>query len=157
MRSLILLSTLVLLGLIVAYHLTEAKIFMVETNSHHWHVAWTCERSLKLATELIICSICPLPGCCKTNKAPIMHFAATGFMSSFYFRVKSPALCTSDDVCPTIESVPVDVLMVMPMFLRSYLICRWMVLHSRQFKVVAFFCTITNLCSTMETLKYVTI
>lgn len=66
-----------------------------------------------------------------------MHVAATGFMSSFYFRVKSPAMCTSEDVCPTTESVPVDVLMVMPMFLRSYLICRWMVLHSRQFKVSA--------------------
>lgn len=31
--------------------------------------------------------------------------------------------------------VPVDVLLSVPMFLRSYLLCRFMVLHSKQFQV----------------------
>ena len=31
--------------------------------------------------------------------------------------------------------VPVDVLLSVPMFVRSYLLCRFMVLHSKQFQV----------------------
>lgn len=31
--------------------------------------------------------------------------------------------------------VPVDVLLSVPMFLRAYLLCRFMVLHSKQFQV----------------------
>lgn len=33
------------------------------------------------------------------------------------------------------RDVPIDVLLSVPMFLRSYLVCRFMVLHSKQFQV----------------------
>lgn len=35
----------------------------------------------------------------------------------------------------TMVDVPVDVILSVPMFLRAYLLCRFMVLHSKQFQV----------------------
>lgn len=35
----------------------------------------------------------------------------------------------------TMVNVPVDVILSVPMFLRAYLLCRFMVLHSKQFQV----------------------
>lgn len=40
-----------------------------------------------------------------------------------------------DNKKAAIVDVPVDVILSVPMFLRAYLLCRFMVLHSKQFQV----------------------
>jgi len=69
------------------------------------------------------------------------ELAATGTLPLYLFDIGKRAHGLSDrlvngTVVGTFpDTVPVDVVLIIPMFARSYLICRWMVLHSRQFKV----------------------
>ncbi|CAK5073004.1 unnamed protein product [Meloidogyne enterolobii] len=65
--------------------------------------------------EIFICAICPFPG--------------SGTISWPYI--------SADEHSFTKVSVPLDVLLAVPMFLRAYLLCRFMVLHSRQFQDAA--------------------
>lgn len=55
------------------------------------------------------------------------HFLGSGM-------IKWPYINSETRLVKMID-VPVDVLLSVPMFLRSYLLCRFMVLHSKQFQV----------------------
>uniref|UniRef100_A0A8R1U0A6 CaMBD domain-containing protein n=2 Tax=Onchocerca TaxID=6281 RepID=A0A8R1U0A6_ONCVO len=115
LRSLCVLCTIALMASLVHYHSIEVKMALIDSGADDWRVALTTERAIKLAIELIVCAICPVPG--------------TGIMQWSYIH--------PDSRKATMVDVPVDVILSVPMFLRAYLFCRFMVLHSKQFQDAA--------------------
>ncbi|KAK0412856.1 hypothetical protein QR680_006449 [Steinernema hermaphroditum] len=113
LRIIIVFSTFLLDALVIGYHLIEVKISLTETGHNQWSLGFSTERIFKLITELIICSICPYPG--------------TG-------SVTWPLLGFHPQTTPQSVDIPVHVLLVIPMFLRLYIACRFMVLHSSMFQ-----------------------
>lgn len=81
-----------------------------------WRIAMTLQRLGQLGLEMLVCSIHPIPG-------------------SYYFTWTTTVRVRSEPVADTESAVevPVDVLLSLPMFLRLYLICRVMLLHSKLF------------------------
>ncbi|KAI6190510.1 CaMBD domain-containing protein [Aphelenchoides bicaudatus] len=114
LRTLVVSSTIALICTLINYHRIEVKIALIDSGADDWRVALTTERIIKLGIEISICSICPFPG--------------SGDVRWSYFRPNTK-----------IESVqiPLDVMLAIPMYLRAYLLCRFMVLHSRQFQDAA--------------------
>ncbi|KAI6192845.1 CaMBD domain-containing protein [Aphelenchoides fujianensis] len=106
LRIAILLSTLLLDTLIVLHHFTELAIISADTG--HEAMCMPRRRRVKLFIELLICSCCPIAGT-TTIEWPILSEGA--FYGSKAF-------------------VPLNVLLIIPMFARLYLLCRFMVLHS---------------------------
>uniref|UniRef100_A0A0R3S089 CaMBD domain-containing protein n=1 Tax=Elaeophora elaphi TaxID=1147741 RepID=A0A0R3S089_9BILA len=115
LRTLCVLCTIALMASLVHYHSIEVKMALIDSGADDWRVALTTERAIKLAIELIVCAICPFPG--------------TGVMQWSYIH--------PDSRKATMVDVPVDVILSVPMFLRAYLFCRFMVLHSKQFQDAA--------------------
>ncbi|VDM13425.1 unnamed protein product [Wuchereria bancrofti] len=115
LRTLCVLCTIALMASLVHYHSIEVKMALIDSGADDWRVALTTERAIKLAIELIVCAICPFPG--------------TGIMQWSYIH--------PDSRKATMVDVPVDVILSVPMFLRAYLLCRFMVLHSKQFQDAA--------------------
>ena len=91
------------------------QIALIDSGADDWRVALTTERMIKLGIEIAVCSICPFPG--------------SGTMNWPYISPEERRI--------TMVSVPVDVILSVPMFLRAYLLCRFMVLHSKQFQDAA--------------------
>ncbi|PVD19346.1 hypothetical protein C0Q70_19833, partial [Pomacea canaliculata] len=110
-KSLISLSTVILLGLILAYHALEVKLFAVDNCVEDWRIAISWRRMIQLFVEILICAIHPIPG-------------------NFTFEW---TVIKAEDKASVARVVSVDVLLSIPMFLRLYLICRVMLLHSRLF------------------------
>ncbi|KAG8184344.1 hypothetical protein JTE90_006747 [Oedothorax gibbosus] len=111
-KTLISVSTVMLLGLIVAYHALEVQLFLIDNCADDWRIAMTPSRLSLIALELAICAVHPIPGeYCFTWTTKLAN--QNGIVES--------------------RSVPVDVTMSLPMFLRLYLICRVMLLHSKLF------------------------
>uniref|UniRef100_A0A0K0DBT0 CaMBD domain-containing protein n=1 Tax=Angiostrongylus cantonensis TaxID=6313 RepID=A0A0K0DBT0_ANGCA len=96
-------------------HITKVKIALIDSGADDWRVAISMDRVVKLSMELAVCAICPFPG--------------SGFM-------RWPFISPENRLVKMVD-VPVDVLLSVPMFLRSYLLCRFMVLHSKQFQDAA--------------------
>ncbi|VDD89854.1 unnamed protein product [Enterobius vermicularis] len=115
LRSLCALSTVILIGSLVFYHAIEIKIALIDSGADDWRIAFTTERMTKLIIEIAICVICPVPG--------------TGTMRWPFIHADTRRISHAD--------VPIDVLLSVPMFLRLYLLCRFMVLHSKQFQDAA--------------------
>eukprot|EP00106_Octopus_bimaculoides_P017965 XP_014785407.1 PREDICTED: small conductance calcium-activated potassium channel protein-like isoform X1 [Octopus bimaculoides] len=112
MKSLISVSTVILLGLILAYHALEVQsiqLFAVDNCVEDWRIAISWRRGMQLLLEIIVCAIHPIPG-------------------DFYFMWPTSLKQTVQSV-----QVPVDIILSLPMFFRLYLICRVMLLHSRLF------------------------
>lgn len=86
------------------------QLFAVDNCIEDWRIAMSARRTFQLAVELIVCAVHPIPGA--------FHFS--------WYSVYS-------DEEPVAMTVPVDLLLTLPMFLRLYLICRVMLLHSRLF------------------------
>lgn len=112
LKTLISVSTVILLGLIVAYHALEVQLFMIDNCADDWRIAMTWQRISQIGLELIICAVHPIPG-------------------EYYF-LWTTKLANKNKSIGT-ESVPYDVALSLPMFLRLYLICRVMLLHSKLF------------------------
>ncbi|XP_078618311.1 small conductance calcium-activated potassium channel protein 2-like isoform X3 [Branchiostoma floridae x Branchiostoma japonicum] len=111
LKCLITFSTIILLGLILAYHIREIQLFMVDNGADDWRIAMTFERVFFIALELVVCAIHPIPG--------VWMFTWTARMAF------SGAVSTKE--------ADVDILLSIPMFLRLYLIARVMLLHSKLF------------------------
>ncbi|XP_071168104.1 small conductance calcium-activated potassium channel protein 2-like isoform X2 [Mytilus edulis] len=111
LKSIICVSTIILLGLILAYHALEIQLFAVDNCVEDWRIAISWKRMCQLTLEIIICAVNPIPG-------------------PFYFTWKTESY---DGERWLIAEVPVDILLSIPMFLRLYLIARSMLLHSRLF------------------------
>ncbi|XP_067638124.1 small conductance calcium-activated potassium channel protein isoform X6 [Eurosta solidaginis] len=112
LKTLISVSTVILLGLIVAYHALEVQLFMIDNCADDWRIAMTWQRISQISLELFICAIHPIPG-------------------EYYFQWTTK-LANKNKTMGT-ETVPYDVALSLPMFLRLYLICRVMLLHSKLF------------------------
>ncbi|KAI1719747.1 calcium-activated SK potassium channel domain-containing protein [Ditylenchus destructor] len=117
LRGLCVLSTLLLVGSLINYHCIEVKIALIDSGADDWRVALTTERIIKLAIEIAVCGLCPFPG---SGTISWPHISSA-----------------SDEHEITMVHVPFDVILSVPMFLRSYLLCRFMVLHSKQFQDAA--------------------
>ncbi|XP_039107363.1 small conductance calcium-activated potassium channel protein 3 isoform X2 [Hyaena hyaena] len=111
LKCLISLSTVILLGLIVAYHTREVQLFVIDNGADDWRIAMTCERVLRISLEMLVCAIHPVPGEYK--------FFWTARLAFSY--------------APSRAEADVDIILSIPMFLRLYLIARVMLLHSKLF------------------------
>lgn len=111
LKSLISLSTFILVCLILAYHALEIQLFAVDNCVEDWRIAISWKRLSQLMTELLVCVVHPIPG--------NFHFT--------WYTMKYDGSELFENV------VPVDILLSLPMFLRLYLIARVMLLHSRLF------------------------
>ncbi|CAG7835128.1 unnamed protein product [Allacma fusca] len=112
LKTLISVSTVILLGLIVAYHALEVQLFMIDNCADDWRIAMTWQRMAQIGLELAVCAVHPVPG--------KYHFVWTTKVANH----------GGDTVS---QEVPIDVALSLPMFLRLYLICRVMLLHSKLF------------------------
>ncbi|XP_044256392.1 small conductance calcium-activated potassium channel protein isoform X2 [Tribolium madens] len=113
LKTLISVSTVILLGLIVAYHALEVQLFMIDNCADDWRIAMTWQRICQITMELVICAVHPIPG--------------------HYRFVWTTKLANNKDGGIGSKCVPYDVPLSLPMFLRLYLICRVMLLHSKLF------------------------
>ncbi|CAD6198382.1 unnamed protein product [Caenorhabditis auriculariae] len=105
--------TVILLLLLVVYHIVDIRIHLVETGNLGWRVGITKERVARVLIELAVCSVCPLP--------------ETGV-------IRWPQLSNVPEKTRTLVPIPVNVLFTIPMFLRLYIGCRYVVLHSSQYQ-----------------------
>uniref|UniRef100_A0A8C8RHS4 Potassium calcium-activated channel subfamily N member 3 n=1 Tax=Pelusios castaneus TaxID=367368 RepID=A0A8C8RHS4_9SAUR len=111
LKCLISLSTVILLGLIVAYHTREVQLFVIDNGADDWRIAMTYERILYISLEMLVCAIHPIPGEYKFFWTARLAFSYT----------------------PSRAEADVDIILSIPMFLRLYLIARVMLLHSKLF------------------------
>ncbi|XP_045216199.2 small conductance calcium-activated potassium channel protein 1-like isoform X2 [Mercenaria mercenaria] len=111
LKTLISISSVILLGLILAYHALEVQLFAVDNCVEDWRVAISPRRTAQLCVELVVCAIHPIPGDFRFTWNT-MHHEGLIMLSS---------------------EVSIDILLSLPMFLRLYLIARVMLLHSKLF------------------------
>ncbi|XP_030043367.1 small conductance calcium-activated potassium channel protein 3 [Microcaecilia unicolor] len=111
LKCLISLSTIILLGLIVAYHAREVQLFVIDNGADDWRIAMTYERIFYISLELLVCAIHPIPGEYK-----------------FFWNAR-----LAFSYAPSRTEADVDIIISIPMFLRLYLIARVMLLHSKLF------------------------
>ncbi|XP_075464040.1 small conductance calcium-activated potassium channel protein 3 [Ascaphus truei] len=111
LKCLISLSSIILLGLIIAYHGREVQLFIIDNGADDWRIAMTYERIFYISLELLICAIHPIPGEYKFFWNARLAFSYT----------------------PSQAEADVDIILSIPMFLRLYLIARVMLLHSKLF------------------------
>lgn len=85
---------------------------MIDNGADDWRIAMTWRRISNIMFEVLVCSIHPPPG-------------------EFYFLWVTKLPNHANRIASRL--VPVDVMLSLPMFLRLYLICRVMLLHSKLF------------------------
>lgn len=88
------------------------QLFMIDNCADDWRIAMTWQRISQICLELAICAVHPIPG-------------------EYYF-IWTTKLANKGGHLDSRE-VPYDVTLSLPMFLRLYLICRVMLLHSKLF------------------------
>uniref|UniRef100_A0A452V204 Potassium calcium-activated channel subfamily N member 3 n=1 Tax=Ursus maritimus TaxID=29073 RepID=A0A452V204_URSMA len=103
LKCLISLSTIILLGLIIAYHTREVQVGAGPSSPPL--------RILHIGLEMLVCAIHPIPGEYKFFWTARLAFSYT----------------------PSRAEADVDIILSIPMFLRLYLIARVMLLHSKLF------------------------
>ncbi|XP_028985934.1 small conductance calcium-activated potassium channel protein 2 [Betta splendens] len=111
LKCLISLSTVILLGLIIAYHAREVQLFVIDNGADDWRIAMTMERVLLIALELLVSAVHPVPGDFKFQWRARLAFS----------------------YAPSQAEADLDMVLSVPMFLRLYLIARVMLLHSKLF------------------------
>ncbi|KZC13046.1 Small conductance calcium-activated potassium channel protein [Dufourea novaeangliae] len=112
LKTLISVSTVILLGLIFVYHALDVQLFMIDNCADDWRITMTWQRIAQITLELVICAIHPIPG-------------------EYYFLWTTKLANKGGDFGS--KWVPYDVTLSLPMFFRLYLICRVMLLHSKLF------------------------
>lgn len=85
---------------------------MIDNCADDWRIAMTWQRISTIGLELFICAVHPIPG-------------------EYYFLWTTKLANKNKSIGS--EMVPYDVALSLPMFLRLYLICRVMLLHSKLF------------------------
>lgn len=106
------LSTVALLISVFIYHKLGIQLFTVNNSMDDWRLAMSYRRVLSALAEMIICVIHPIPG-------------------EFYISWQTT---DSDGNSSETVQVPLDVVLSLPMFLRLYLVCRFLMLHSRLYQ-----------------------
>ncbi|KAF1381754.1 hypothetical protein PFLUV_G00157280 [Perca fluviatilis] len=112
LKSIISFSTVILLGLIIAYHCCEIQLYVHDIGAEDWWIAMTSDRLALVALELAVVAIHPYP---------------VGLMAYFQqtFQHSTTPL--------TLSETELEIMLALPMFLRLYLLGRSMMLHSRLF------------------------
>ncbi|XP_047460900.1 small conductance calcium-activated potassium channel protein 1-like isoform X2 [Mugil cephalus] len=108
LKSVISFSTVLLLGLIVAYHCCEVQLYVHDIGAEDWRIAMTTDRLALIVLELAAAAIHPYP---------------VGVLA--YFQQTKARLSLSE--------TELEIILALPMFLRLYLLGRAMMLHSRLF------------------------
>ncbi|XP_037120422.1 small conductance calcium-activated potassium channel protein 1-like isoform X1 [Syngnathus acus] len=108
LKSIITLSTILLLGLIIAYHCCEVQLYVHDSSAEDWRIAMTTERLTLIALELAAAAIHPYP-------------------------VGLVAYITQQKAQTALSETELEIVLALPMFLRLYLLGRAMMLHSRLF------------------------
>ncbi|KAE9552605.1 hypothetical protein FO519_004187 [Halicephalobus sp. NKZ332] len=108
LRLLNIVLTLTLDCLIVFYHFSDLQVMSVDTGQNVIHFGFASFRTFKIALELLICSICPIPYT-STVEWPVLSSPVTEMKKA---------------------NVPIHVILTLPMFLRLYLVARYIVIHS---------------------------
>lgn len=85
---------------------------MIDNCADDWRIAMTPQRLSLIFLELAVCAVHPIPG-------------------EYYF-MWTTKLANQNGIVES-RKVPIDVTLSLPMFLRLYLICRVMLLHSKLF------------------------
>lgn len=104
--------TVSLLIFLYLYHYNDIQLFAVDNGVDDLRLAMSARRITKIISEFIVCSIHPIPG------AFTITWDAT----------------VADGQNERKMTVPLDVILSLPMFLRFYLICRAIMLHSRLYQ-----------------------
>ncbi|XP_076610682.1 small conductance calcium-activated potassium channel protein 1-like isoform X1 [Chaetodon auriga] len=112
LKSIISLSTIILLGLIIAYHCCEVQLYVHDIGAEDWRIALTTDRVALVALELAAVAIHPYP------VGLLAYFEQT-------FLHNTARLSLSE--------TELEIVLALPMFLRLYLLGRAMMLHSRLF------------------------
>ena len=112
MKTCITAATVALVIFLGMYHNLDIQLFTVDNGVDDWRLALSVERVIKLTCEFIICSIHPIPG----------SFTLTWNAT------------VAEGQYPRTMKVPIDVVLSLPMFLRFYLVCRAIMLHSRLYQ-----------------------
>ncbi|XP_061616619.1 small conductance calcium-activated potassium channel protein 1-like isoform X2 [Phyllopteryx taeniolatus] len=107
LKSIISVSTIILLGLIVAYHCCE--LYVHDSSAEDWRIAMTTERLALIALELATAAVHPYP---------------VGLLAYLQRRTPTTAVLSETEL---------EIVLALPMFLRLYLLGRAMMLHSRLF------------------------
>uniref|UniRef100_A0A3B4ZC87 Small conductance calcium-activated potassium channel protein 1-like n=1 Tax=Stegastes partitus TaxID=144197 RepID=A0A3B4ZC87_9TELE len=108
LKSVISVSTLILIGLIIAYHCCEVQLYVHDIGAADWRIAMTTDRLALIALELAAVAIHPYP---------------VGLLDYFQQR----------KIRMTLSETELEIVLALPMFLRLYLLGRAMMLHSRLF------------------------
>ncbi|KAM8882935.1 small conductance calcium-activated potassium channel protein 2-like isoform 2-T2 [Synchiropus picturatus] len=108
LKSIISLSTFILLGFIIAYHCCEVQLYVHDIGAEDWRIAMTSERLALIAVELAVVAIHPYP---------------VGLLEYFEQSNSQEAITETE----------LEIVLALPMFLRLYLLGRAMMLHSRLF------------------------
>lgn len=112
MKMVVTASTVALLIFLGIYHRLDVKLFIVDNSLDDWKIAISPGRVTKIIVEFCICIVHPIPG---------------------DFRFVWSRTVSQGEV-PRNEEVPVDIILSLPMFLRLYLVCRTIMLHSRLYQ-----------------------
>ena len=106
-------STVALLIFLAMYHRVDIQLFTVNNSVDDWRLALNWKRIVGITLEFIICIIHPVPG-------------------RFYMTWTTMNSDSKND--SKMVSVPVDVILSLPMILRLFLVCRAVLLHSRLYQ-----------------------
>lgn len=111
-----LLVTLSTVGCLVAvgwYHVMDVQLFTINNSMEDWRLAITARRVVTVGLEILVCAVHPVPG-------------------EFYMSWMTTDSDQLMSARPT--TIPVDVVLSLPMFLRLYLVLRCVMLHSRLYQ-----------------------
>ncbi|CAM2727218.1 unnamed protein product [Rotaria socialis] len=101
-------STIILLGLIFYYHQLDLKLYCITNLFEHWCIGLTGTRIFFITIELLVCAIHPIPRYLHSKlslNSTIAHSLSISYTS-------------------------INVALSLTMFLRLYLVCRFMKFHS---------------------------
>ncbi|XP_058876058.1 intermediate conductance calcium-activated potassium channel protein 4 isoform X2 [Acipenser ruthenus] len=119
-RLLISLSTVCLLGLLVAFHYKDIRVFMIDHSVEDWRIALTARRVLSISLELGVCALHPLPLVWLPGSWEDGEGVRRG--GGWNATLPSPLVCS----LAAWELLPCFL-----MFLRLYLVHRALLLHSK--------------------------
>ncbi|XP_068431443.1 small conductance calcium-activated potassium channel protein 1-like [Clinocottus analis] len=112
LKSIISLSTIILLGFIIAYHCCEIQLYVHDIGAEDWRIAMTSDRVALVGLELATAAIHPYP-------VGLLTYFQETFQNS-----TTPLILSETEL---------EIVLALPMFLRLYLLGRAMMLHSRLF------------------------
>ena len=106
-------TTIACLGALLWYHKVNIKLFTVNNSMEDWRVALTYRHVISIVIEMLVVGIHPMPGDYKIT------WRTTDVDAHKWGRQ---------------VDIPLDVVLSMPMFLRLYLVLRYIMLHSRLYQ-----------------------